>query len=177
LKRKIDDESLHFITQFLDLDITKGEMRLFNQRVGIFPLKSVLEVFSALKDELGFKKTKEIIYKTGFRFGKNLLESIVQLDRENLIDLNPLQGREAISKILTFFGLGKIEYITYDDKNQAVLNYFNSPVVETEDNLFCIFLSGLIKSITERIFEKSVKVIESKCITKNDNCCSFEINF
>ncbi|MHA1754252.1 MAG: hypothetical protein ACTSYR_01905 [Candidatus Odinarchaeia archaeon] len=175
MSKKITDESLHALTQFLEVDITKGELKVFNQRVGIFPLGSILELFSILKDELGVKKAEKLLYEAGIKFGEKLVVTILKLDEEEFIELNPLQGSEAISKILSFFGLGKIRYDYDESENMAILDYYNSPVKETDNNLFCKFLTGLILSVTSKIYQKKVMVTETKCIKNNSEFCRFEI--
>lgn len=172
--KKIDDPSLIALTQLLELDVSSGEMKVFNQRVGIFPLNAVLQILVEVRSEIGEKKTNKIIRNSGIRFGEKLLESMMMLDKENFIDLNPLQGRESISKILSFFGLGKIEYVTDDDKT-AVLNYYNSPVKEAKNNLFCILLTGILEGVLSKIYDKKIRVEEVSCVLKKADRCSFKI--
>ncbi|MHA1410153.1 MAG: hypothetical protein ACTSQY_07610, partial [Candidatus Odinarchaeia archaeon] len=103
--------------------------------------------------------------------------SILQLDKEDFIDFNPLQGHETISKLLSFLGLGRIEYVKYEEENKAVLKYFNSPVKETDNNLFCFFLKGLIVSVMSNMFGTEIEVTETKCTRDNGDYCEFLIYF
>lgn len=173
--KKINDQTLLALAQLLELDIDTGVLRVFNQRVGIFPLTSVLQLFEEIKTQVGSKKFNDIIKNSGIKFGEKLLDTILSLDEEDLIELNPLQGREAISKILSFFGFGKIEYITESQSNVAVLNYYNSPASEIDNNIFCILITGIIEGILSKLYDKKVEVEEIKCVKKKNDFCSFKI--
>ena len=174
--KKISDQTLLALAQLLEFDIDIGVLRVFNQRVGIFPLTSVLQLFEEIRKQVGSKKFNDIIKNAGVKFGEKLLDTILSLDEEDLIELNPLQGREAISKILAFFGFGKIDYITESQSNTAILNYYNSPASEIDNNIFCILLTGIIEGILSKLYVKKVKVEEVKCVKRKNAFCSFKIS-
>ncbi|WEU39720.1 MAG: hypothetical protein OdinLCB4_004345 [Candidatus Odinarchaeum yellowstonii] len=173
--KKIDDSSLIALAQLLELDVDSGVLKVFNQRVGIFPLNSVLQLFEEIKKQINSKRFNEIIKIAGVKFGEGLLETILSLDKNDLIEFNPLQGREALSKILSFFGFGKIEYVTSLKNSTATLNYYNSPAEELDSNIFCLLIAGIIEGVLSRLYSKEVKVKEVKCVKRKDKYCSFKI--
>ncbi len=175
--KKIDDASILTLAQLLDLDVASGTLKVFNQRVGIFPLNSVLQIFEEIGNQINSDEFNEIIKNAGVKFGEKLLDTILSLDREDLIEFNPLQGREAVSKILSFFGFGKVEYVTGFKDNTAFLNYYNSPAEELDNNIFCLLITGVIKGVLSKLYSKEIRVEEVKCVKRKNKYCSFKIFF
>ncbi len=175
--KKIDDASLLALAQLLELDATAGVLKVFNQRVGIFPINAVLQLFDEIKNQIDSNNFNEIIKNAGVKFGEKLLDTILSLDKEDLIEFNPLQGREALSRILSFFGFGKIEYLTGFKDNTAILNYYNSPAKEVDSDTFCLLISGVLEGVLGKLYSRKVKVEEIKCVKRKNKFCSFKIFF
>lgn len=159
-------------------------------------MESLTKVISSMKKPLGARwilmrvetlhgmmREVEKVLGTGaclvwYTAGKGAGKSLASLIKKEFENYN-LKG---ISQFLTKFynrcGWGRSEVISWrKQQSNIVLRVWNNAFAEkgSSKTPSCFFLKGFIEGILQELTSKCAKVEETRCISKGDEYCEFQI--
>jgi len=158
-----------FLTDSLNFPITwnNGDRAVL---MGVEGLRAILDSVKATEPGVG----EEAIYLQGFSYGKAAWE--------NLMGVHHPKTREGLAEMLKIYiatGWGKIDLIDVNTQhNHAQVKMdeaFESTGLDT-GKAECYFIGGHLAGMMSAYFGAEVKTVETKCRSKGDPHCEFQIS-
>ncbi len=162
------------ILQGMEYDELSGALIFKGVRYFILRPETVMGMFKALVETVGWEKSGEIFYKGGYEGGR---ASTLKF-RDNL-GLSPREAAEFMCKMGGQIGWGKFELEVFDSQSKSIqVVVKNSPFAEAwldAGRPVCHFIRGVVGGIGGALFETAVPAQEKACLAQGDDVCRFTL--
>lgn len=160
------------ILKEMEHDDSRGALTFKGVRYLIIRPDTIMGMFKALVDTLGWEKAGEIFYGGGFEGGK-----ASTLKFREAFNLSPYEAAEYMCRMGRQIGWGRFELETFDsDAMKLQISVKSSPFAEMwmdAGKPVCHFIRGVVGGLGEALFGVVSPAEETDCIAKGDVCCRF----
>jgi predicted hydrocarbon binding protein len=162
------------VLKLLSVNDESGAVCIGNVRTAILPASGLFSMVSRIIRIFGEAVALGIIYEVGMEFGK-----AYYLEVKKMLGLgDPLSlSTSELCKLLTSLGFGKFEFISGSLESPFIVLRLSNPSVVMPDSKItgCHLIRGFLAGLLTRIFRVELYVLETRCISKGDQYCEFEV--
>jgi predicted hydrocarbon binding protein len=158
-----------FLSDSLNFPITwnNGDRAVLMRVEG---LRVMLDSVKASEPSVG----EEAIYQQGFSYGRAAWGNLMAVHQPNT-----QEGLGEMLKIYVATGWGKIELLDLDRSRNHARIRMDDAFESTDLNTGkpeCYFIAGHLAGALSAFFKSEVKAVETKCRSKGDSYCEFQVS-
>ena len=158
----------------------EGRIIGYNKRYFIISLEDYGFILKNLQEEIGYEKTKELLFNAGNPAG---IDASTKRQRETGTTGLDAMKKHAEMALTNGWGVAELDINKDDKKINLIMKHcweaeaYREIFKEKTKDPICSFLRGYIKGAADTGIGVNSKIIETKCIAKGDPHCEFEITF